>query len=190
MLLISLRPVCRKRNDRQFFPALFPLLSILLFFKTFVWRLTLHTYININQPNVRARFHSLPSSPTFLPRCVPMLCLSPKRERNLLGTAYDWESNARPASFDDVRRRHQALPANQLARVTAQYLRQQQAGAAAAAGSSSGTAIVVAEERPPSTTGPAVSRSLLSRVEPFGHDREANEVCTCTYIPRTYWYCT
>ncbi|CAN0109918.1 unnamed protein product, partial [Laminaria digitata] len=39
------------------------------------------------------------------------------RERGLLGTAYDWESNARPASFDDVRRRHRTLPADQLVRV-------------------------------------------------------------------------
>ena len=117
--------------------------------------------------------------------CVSLSLSSPlKRERNLLGTAYDWESNARPASFDDVRRRHQSLPANQLARVTAQYLQQQQqqqaGGAGAGAGlaeggSSSGTAIVVAEN-PPALSGPGASRSLLSRVEPFGHDREANEV--------------
>ncbi|CAM9632001.1 unnamed protein product [Scytosiphon promiscuus] len=110
------------------------------------------------------------------------------RERNLLGTAFDWQSNARSASFEDVRQRHQALPANQLARVTAQYLRQQQAGAAAgnndggggggagadAVGSSSGTAIVVRDQATPST-GPGLARSLLSKVEPFGYDREANE---------------
>ncbi|CAN0025533.1 unnamed protein product, partial [Ectocarpus fasciculatus] len=113
------------------------------------------------------------------------------REKNLLGTAYNWEGNARPASFDDVQRRHQALPADQLARVTAQYLRQQQAVAAATdtstssgsgggsgdasgGGSSSGTAIVV-QEQPPPLTGPGVSRSLLSRVEIFSEDREANE---------------
>ncbi|CAM9453617.1 unnamed protein product, partial [Ectocarpus sp. 13 AM-2016] len=112
------------------------------------------------------------------------------REKNLLGTAYNWEGHARPASFDDVQRRHQALPADQLARITAQYLRQQQAVAAAtdtstcgggggsgdavAGGSSSGTAIVV-QEQPPPLTGPGVSRSLLSRVEPFSEDREANE---------------
>lgn len=121
----------------------------------------------------------------------------PQRERNLLGTAFDWQSNARPASFDDVRQRHQALPANQLARVTAQYLRQQQAGAAAgnnndasggagavggpAGGSSSGTAIVVKDSAAP-PTGPGLPSSLLSRVEPFGYDREANEVC---FHPRT-----
>lgn len=109
-----------------------------------------------------------------------LLSSSLKRERNLLGVAYDWESNARPASFDDVRRRHQALPANQLARVTAQYLRQQQL-AGSATGSSSGTAIVVAEH-PRSLSGPGAARSLLSRVEPFGHDREANEVCVSAYV--------
>lgn len=152
--------------------------------------------INISEdrrPNARTRFRPpgllfglvsvyLPSPPPPPHARVPT-----KRERNLLGTAYDWESNARPASFDDVQRRHHALPANQLARVTAQYLRQQHE--AAAAGSSSGTAIEVTEERPPSTTGPAVSRSLLSRVESFGHDREANEVfISHTYIiPLTSW---
>lgn len=115
-----------------------------------------------------------------LPAPLPSL----KRERNLLGTAYDWESNARPASFDDVRRRHQSLPANQLARVAAQYLRQQQQGGGGGGGgdgsveggSSSGTAIVVLENAP-SLSAPGAPRSLLSRVEPFGHDREANEVC-------------
>lgn len=117
--------------------------------------------------------------------CCLFLC---QREKNLLGIAYNWQGNARPASFDDVQRRHQALPADQLARVTAQYLRQQQAVAAAtgtstscggggdaAAGGSSGTAIVV-QEQPPRLTGPGVSKSLLSRVEPFSEDREANEV--------------
>ncbi|CAN0453197.1 unnamed protein product, partial [Ectocarpus sp. 12 AP-2014] len=111
------------------------------------------------------------------------------REKNLLGTAYNWEGHARPASFDDVQRRHQTLPADQLARVTAQYLRQQQAVAAATdtstsgggggsgdavAGGSSGTAIVV-QEQPLPLTGPGVSRSLLSRVEPFSEDRGVNE---------------
>lgn len=115
---------------------------------------------------------------TSAPRSLSLSVFYPKRERHLLGTAYDWESNARPASFDDFRRRHHALPANQLARVATQYLRQQHAGAPAQGGSSS-TAIVVAEQQPSSSspsTGPGVSTSLLSRVEPFGNDREANEV--------------
>ena len=132
---------------------------------TAVWCVLFQTRPPKAKPNVR------PSPPL-------LSVFYPKRERHLLGTAYDWESNARPASFDDFRRRHHALPANQLARVATQYLRQQHAGAPAQGGSSS-TAIVVAEQQPSSSspsTGPGVSTSLLSRVEPFGNDREANEV--------------
>lgn len=86
-------------------------------------------------------------------------------ERNLLGTSYDWERNARPASFEDVRSRHRTLPPDQLARVATEYLRQAES---AASGEGDGAVQEI--------KGPAATRSLLSRVEPLDAGREANEV--------------
>ncbi|CAM9615348.1 unnamed protein product, partial [Discosporangium mesarthrocarpum] len=75
------------------------------------------------------------------------------RERKLLGDAYDWNGNARPASFDDLQRRHRSLPGDQLSRLLHKSLQGN------GAGSTSGR-------------GPASARSLLSRLAPFGEDRQ------------------
>lgn len=101
-----------------------------------------------------------------------------------MGAAYDWESNTRPASFDDFRRRYRALPGDQLARVTSAYLEQ---GAVGAQGSGptgeddAPTATVVSAGD--GAAGPAGVRSLLSRVEPSGVSREEHMVRLGTRFP-------
>lgn len=98
-----------------------------------------------------------------------------QRERGLLGTAYDWESNARPASFDDVRMRHRTLPADQLVRVASRYL--QQAGPPGSSSSNSSLSLTVgARKEAAAAAGPAAVKSLLSRVDSCDHDREESEV--------------
>lgn len=101
-----------------------------------------------------------------------------QRERGLLGTAYDWESNARPASFDDVRMRHRTLPADQLVRVASRYL--QQAGPPGSSINSGGggslSLTIGARKEAAAAAGPAAVKSLLSRVDSCDHNREENEV--------------
>lgn len=131
-----------------------------------------------------------------------------QRENNLLGVAYNWENDARPASFDDFRRRHLTLPGNQLAQITSEYLRQASLSAAAGAGSlrvggsgagvageagaAAAQAVVVDDEAAVGgaglgAAGASGARSLLSKVEPLGVDREAIEVRACRTVLSRMW---
>ncbi|CAM9756967.1 unnamed protein product, partial [Choristocarpus tenellus] len=92
------------------------------------------------------------------------------RERKLLGEAYDWQSNARPASFEDFHGRHKSLPGDQLGRLVSQYL--------------------LDDNRASTSGGPASARSLISRVLPFGMSREKIQMAKLELAERVLKACS